>query len=88
MKQYRELLREYLSDCAFGLRMQLELSQETMAERLRISYRAYGDLERGKFCFSALALMFLLLLMDERERGHFFEEFKRKVYELEDQYAA
>lgn len=88
MKRYRELLREYLSDYAFGMRLQLELSQETMAEQLRISYRAYGDLERGKFCFSALALMFLLLLMDEEERGRFFDEFKQRVFELEDQYAA
>ena len=38
-----------------------------MAEKLCISGRAYSDLERGIYCFSAVALVFLLLMLEEGE---------------------
>ena len=38
-----------------------------MAERLRITGRAYSDLERGIYCFSAVAPVFLLLMLEEWE---------------------
>ncbi|MFR7893919.1 MAG: helix-turn-helix domain-containing protein [Dysosmobacter sp.] len=37
------------------------LTQEAMAEQLRISSRAYSDLERGKYAASAPTLLFLFL---------------------------
>lgn len=35
--------------------------------KLRISGRAYSDLERGIYCFSTVALVFLLLMLEEGE---------------------
>lgn len=59
MKPYPALLAELLSKELYSLRQQKSLTQEAMAERLRISSRAYSDLERGKYappprpcCFS------------------------------------
>ncbi len=47
MKPYPALLAELLSEELSSLRQQMALTQEAMAERLRISSRAYSDLERG-----------------------------------------
>ena len=49
MKPYPALLAELLSKELYSLRQQKSLMQEAMAERLRISSRAYSDLERGKY---------------------------------------
>ena len=59
---YREIIKARLSEQARKIRRELGLSQERMSEELRITTRAYGDLERGKYCFSAFALLFLLRL--------------------------
>ena len=44
MKPYPALLAELLSEELSSLRQQMVLTQEAMAERLRISSRAYSDL--------------------------------------------
>ena len=49
MKPYPALLAELLSRELSSLRRQKALTQEAMAEQLRISSRAYSDLERGKY---------------------------------------
>ena len=59
---YREIIKARLSEQTRKIRRELSLSQEQMSEQLRITSRAYGDLERGKYCFSAFALLFLLRL--------------------------
>ena len=59
MKPYPTLLAELLSRELSSLRRQKALTQEAMAEQLRISSRAYSDLERGKYTASAPTLMFL-----------------------------
>ena len=53
MKPYPALLAELLSRELSSLRRQKALTQEAMAEQLRISSRAYSDLERGKYTASA-----------------------------------
>lgn len=65
MQEYKDAVREHLSSYVCQLRQRRGLTQEEMAEKLRITARAYGDLERGKFCFSAPALMALLLILKE-----------------------
>lgn len=67
MEKYKKLLKELLSTLVVEIRTERKLSQEAMAELLKITTRAYGDLERGKYCFSAIALMFLFLLLLEPE---------------------
>ena len=43
MKPYPALLAELLSKELYSLRQQKSLTQEAMAEQLRISSRAYSD---------------------------------------------
>ena len=82
MKQYRALARNFLAEYVNALRKRRNLTQDEMAERLRITSRAYGDLERGKYCFSAVALLFLLLMLSEDEAKDFLREFRKRVDEL------
>lgn len=67
MKHYKTMLREFLSAYAETFRKDRHLSQEQMAEKLRITPRAYSNLKRGRFCFSILPLLSLLLLLDSEE---------------------
>lgn len=60
---YKKIIRARLSKRTWEIRADLGWSQEQMSERLRITPRAYGDLERGRYCFSSSALLFLLELM-------------------------
>lgn len=88
MKQYRALARDFLAEYVNALRKHRNLTQDEMAEQLRITSRAYGDLERGKYCFSAVALLFLLLMLSEEEAVAFLKEFHKRVDELEHKEAA
>ena len=56
-----------------------------MAEKLRISCRAYGDLERGKYCFSSTALLFMMNMMEDEEVGMLLNGFQEQVELLENQ---
>lgn len=83
MRIYKTLTREFLSQYTDALRKRLDLTQEKMAESLRITYRAYGDLERGKYCFSAASLLFLLLLLKDEEVIELLKGFHHKVHLFE-----
>ena len=63
MKPYPALLAEILSEELSSLRQQKALTQEAMAEQLRISSRAYSDLERGRYAASAPTLLFLFSML-------------------------
>ena len=71
MNAYKEKTKNYHASYTEALRANRKLTQENMAEQLRISCRAYGDLERGKYCFSSIALLFMLGMktMNMRLRG-------------------
>lgn len=88
MKVYKMLVKEFLAEYTDTLRKLQKLTQDEMAEQLRITARAYGDLERGKYCFSAVALLFLLLMLNDDELKSFLEGFRKRVYDLEQQEAA
>ena len=83
MTRYKRFVREFLSEYTDTLRKLRGLTQEEMVEQLRITSRAYGDLERGKYCFSAIALLFLLLMLSDEERKRFLENFHKRICELE-----
>ncbi len=83
MKQYTTLVKEMLSEYTGSLRKRKQLTQEEMAEQLHITSRAYGDLERGKFCFSAVTLLFLMLI-DDDSQGTLLDTFREKVHTLEE----
>ena len=58
MNPYKEILRKFFSKYVSTLRKRRGLTQEEMAEKLRITGRAYSDLERGIYCFSQSADIF------------------------------
>ena len=64
------------------------LTQEEMAERLRITGRAYSDLERGIYCFSAVALVFLLLMLEEHEIKELLSSLRKEIAKVEDREVA
>lgn len=51
MNLYKSTLRSFLSEFASSLRKSRGMTQEEMAEKLRITGRAYSDLERGHLLF-------------------------------------
>ena len=83
MKPYPALLSELLSTELFSLRQQMALTQEAMAERLRISSRAYSDLERGRYAASAPTLMFLFSMLDTEALDALVQQFMKRVQALE-----
>ncbi len=88
MKQYKTLAKEFLAEYTAALRKLRNLTQDEMAERLRITSRAYGDLERGKYCFSAIALLFLVLMLSDDELKALLEGFRKRAHDLEHKEAA
>ena len=83
MKPYPALLAELLSAELSSLRQKMVLTQEAMAEQLRISSRAYSDLERGKYATSAPTLMFLFSMLDAEAQGALVQQFMDRVQALE-----
>ena len=59
-----------------------------MAERLRITGRAYSDLERGIYCFSAVALVFHLLMLEEHEIKELLSSLREEIAKVEDREVA
>ena len=83
MKPYPALLSELLSGELSSLRQKLALTQEAMAEQLRISSRAYSDLERGRYAASAPTLMFLFSMLDAEALDALVQQFMKRVQALE-----
>ena len=83
MKPYAAMVRELGARTLLALRTGLGLTQEEMAERLRITGRAYSDLERGIYCFSAVALVFLLLMLEEGEIKELLSPLRDEIEKVE-----
>ena len=83
MKPYPALLAELRFSELSSLRQQMALTQEAMAERLRISSRAYSDLERGRYAASAPTLMFLFSMLDAEALDALVQQFMKRVQALE-----
>ena len=83
MKPYPALLSELLSAKLSSLRQKMALTQEAMAEQLRISSRAYSDLERGKYATSAPTLMFLFSMLEADAQSALVRRFMNRVQALE-----
>ena len=83
MKPYPALLAELLSEELSSLRQQKALTQEAMAEQLRISSRAYSDLERGRYAASAPTLLFLFSMLESDAQSALVQRFMNRVQALE-----
>jgi transcriptional regulator with XRE-family HTH domain len=86
MHQYSLLLRVFLTEQIKSRRKALHLTQESMAEKLRISPRSYISLEQGKSGCSAATLTFFLLILFNEDLLQLFAAFRRRLKE-EDSYA-
>lgn len=65
------------------VRKQLGLTQAAMSEKLHISERAYGALERGRSGLSAATLLRFLILLSDEERMKFLKEIEQEMDESE-----
>lgn len=74
---FKQCFRAYL----LQTRTKLGLTQNQMAEKLNIGSRAYADLERGKFCCSAITLVFFLLLCED-SYDTFLEDLRKSFNEI------
>lgn len=72
-----------LSEELSSLRQQKALTQEAMAEQLRISSRAYSDLERGRYAASAPTLLFLFSMLEADAQSALVRQFMNRVQALE-----
>ena len=88
MNPYKEILREFFSKYVSTLRKRRGLTQEEMAEKLRITGRAYSDLERGIYCFSVVALVFLLLMLEEGEIKEILSLLREEIEKVENREVA
>lgn len=79
MKLYKEALRSFFSGYVSALRRRRGLTQEEMAERLRITGRAYSDLERGIYC---------LLMLEEHEIKELLSSLREEIAKVEDREVA
>lgn len=80
---HKELVRWLLSGWAEKVRKGRRWKQWQMAEALRITDRAYSDLEHGRYCFSAISLLFLMLAMTPEQRDEMLKEFEAMVASVE-----
>lgn len=83
MDVYKEPLKQWFSGYVREFRKKQRLSQEKMAELLHMTPRAYGDLERGKYCFSTQTLLFLFALLTEEEVVRIVNEFREITGSIE-----
>lgn len=83
MRKYTMLVRKHLAGWVRGTRAGEALTQEKMSERLRMSTRAYSNLEREKSGFSATTLMLYLSVLSKEEILRLVGEFREKFRQVE-----
>lgn len=80
MQYCQTTLNKHVCKVAYRYRKTHGLSQQEMAEELRVVLRAYSNLERGKNGFSLLPFVsFLFLLLDEPDGEKQIIAFLRKL---------
>lgn len=65
--RYKQVFRARLSGMLAAHRARLGISQAKMAQRLRITLRAYTDLENGRSNFSAWSLLFFMIALPDED---------------------
>lgn len=65
-KHYKKALKLFFHRKVFCARVDMNISQEEMAQRLAMTCRSYIDLDHGKSCCSAVTLaLFLIYICDD-----------------------
>ena len=88
MRVYKELTQKYLAPQLKSWRKAGSMTQEQAAELLRMSSRAYADLERGESGFSATTLLLFLAQLSDSEIVELVRAFLKEVLKKENQEAA
>lgn len=84
LAQYTALARELLAEALYKTRSRQTLTQERMAEQLRISSRAYSDLERRKSSPSMLTMLFLFSMMDAETQQTLIARFSEGIHAIDE----
>ena len=84
MHRHRDVLQSFLAKRIRASRAECGISQETMAEWLRVSPRSYAYLEKGTYCCSAATLMFYLLILSDEELYQLRIDFMALVERIEE----
>lgn len=78
-KYYKYLLQDFLAEQIRRYRAEHGMTQEQMAEALRISPRSYIDLEHKKYGCSATTAVFFLIRLDVETLLRLLDEFRELV---------
>ena len=81
-KHYSRLLKSFFHEKLFRSRVDLNITQEQMAERLAMANRAYVYLDHGKHSCNAVTLALYLIYVCEDPMA--FLEGLRNAFENED----
>lgn len=84
MRKYTILVRKHLAGWVRRTRTSEDLTQEKMSERLRMSTRAYSDLEHEKSGLSAATLMIYLAVLSKEDVLRLVEEFQAEFRQAEE----
>lgn len=69
---------EYHRNAVYDYRSAHDLTQEKIAEHLKISVRCYWNQEHGRHGFSGNSILVFLLLIGEEERKIYFRELEKR----------
>lgn len=83
MARYKNLITSFFMLRLRAFRAERGISQERMAELLRMSPRSYFDIEHGKYGLSAASLCFFLIALSEREVTELLKAFRETVEKSE-----
>ena len=88
MAKFRLSIQPFFSDSLFKSRHLWQLTQEKMAELLRISSRAYRELEKGRSSCSAETLVFFLAQMTVEDAWKTIQTWAGKMRASEEKFPA
>lgn len=83
MRIYKNAVKEYLRNFLKVFRKGLNISQEAMSERLKLTPRSYSDLERGVSCLSTVTLLLLFDQMQAEDVLDLIAKLIKLIYEAE-----
>nr|WP_325300529.1 helix-turn-helix domain-containing protein [uncultured Dysosmobacter sp.] len=78
-KYYKYLLQDFLAEEIRRYRAENGMTQEQMAEALRVSPRSYIDLEHKKYGCSAVTAFFFLIRLDMETLLRLLNDFRALV---------
>ena len=79
-----EVFKPVIRKTAREIRKKRGLTIERMSEELGVAPRSYGDLERGKYCFSSAPLICLEIMMTDGELLLFIHELRKCYFDSEE----